>query len=109
VIFGDFFRRNMAAPLFGDEWMSKDEVEHADAYAQFQAAVHSARMSSDEGIKQVVFMQLLNFCHLYVSFVGLCTLLRYGPLKALAFESFAVKRTLSVMLLRTKRFLTSFL
>ena len=43
----------MASPLFGDDWLEKDEVEHADAYSQFQAAVSTARMSQDEGIRQV--------------------------------------------------------
>ena len=44
----------MAAPLFGDDWFDKDESEHAEAYAQFQAAVTTACAAADDGIKQVL-------------------------------------------------------
>jgi len=54
----------MAAPVFGDDWMSLDDEEYVEAYAQFKAAVSTARMSSDEGIKQVLV--LLFYFPLYV-------------------------------------------
>jgi hypothetical protein len=43
----------MSAPLFGKNWLEKDEVEHSAAYARFLAAVVAARMSKDEDIEQV--------------------------------------------------------
>jgi hypothetical protein len=51
----------MAAPLFGDEWFDKNYAEHAEAYAQFQAAVTTARASTNKGINQVLVSLLFIF------------------------------------------------
>jgi hypothetical protein len=47
----------LASPLFGANWIAKSSEEHTEAYSQFQAAVSTARMSTDEGIKQVSFYE----------------------------------------------------
>jgi hypothetical protein len=51
----------MTAPLFGDVWFDKDDAEHAEAFAQFQAAVMTASALTDEGIKQVLVSLLFIF------------------------------------------------
>ena len=45
---------NMAAPLFSKHWYDKPEKEQKSAMSKFQAAVASARTSTDEGVKQVL-------------------------------------------------------
>jgi hypothetical protein len=45
----------MAAPLFGKDWVSKSAEAHTAAFNEFQVAVKTARSSSDEGIKKVSY------------------------------------------------------
>ncbi len=45
----------MAAPLFDTDWVDKPQTAHESAYSEFQAAVKTARSSSDEGIKKVSY------------------------------------------------------
>ncbi len=44
----------MTAPLFGPDWIKKDQEWHSEKYAKFLSAVENASNSSDEGIKQVI-------------------------------------------------------
>ncbi len=48
----------MAAPIFSKHWYDKPEKERTAAMNKFQAAVMSARTSSDEGVKQVGSLEL---------------------------------------------------
>jgi hypothetical protein len=48
----------MAAPLFGKHWYEKPKDKHGEAMEQFKAAVVSARGSSDDAIKQVIFKNI---------------------------------------------------
>ncbi len=45
----------MAAPIFSKHWYDKPEKDQKAAMNKFQAAVASARTSTDEGVKQVLF------------------------------------------------------
>ena len=42
-------------PLFGDKWYKKSKEARYDANEQFKAAVASAILISDEGVRQVPF------------------------------------------------------